>query len=43
MNEGLVNCMGESGKWTTFVGSLGTNNHVLWAKVPQLMPKNTPI
>ncbi len=32
MNEGLVNCMGESGKWTTFVGSLGTNNHVLWAK-----------
>ncbi|BFI45760.1 autoinducer 2 ABC transporter substrate-binding protein [Yersinia pseudotuberculosis] len=32
INEGLVNCMGESGKWTTFVGSLGTNNHVLWAK-----------
>lgn len=32
MNAALVNCMEKKGKWTTFVGSLGTNNHVQWAR-----------
>ncbi|GHU26454.1 sugar ABC transporter substrate-binding protein [Betaproteobacteria bacterium] len=30
-NERLAKCMGESGKWTSFVGSLGSLTHVQWA------------
>ncbi len=30
-NEKLANCMGKTGKWTSFVGSLGSLTHVQWA------------
>ena len=30
-NEQLAKCMGEKGKWTSFVGSLGSLTHVQWA------------
>jgi simple sugar transport system substrate-binding protein len=30
-NERLAKCMGEAGKWTSFVGSLGSLTHVQWA------------
>ena len=30
-NDQLAKCMGEKGKWTTFVGSLGSLTHVQWA------------
>jgi simple sugar transport system substrate-binding protein len=30
-NETLANCMGKKGKWTSFVGSLGSLTHVQWA------------
>jgi simple sugar transport system substrate-binding protein len=50
-NEQLAACMGKSGKWTTFVGSLGSRTHIQWAdgsaenakKYPQMQlvsPKN---
>jgi len=31
MNDRLANCMGGKGKWTSFVGSLGSLTHVQWA------------
>src|SRR6218665_77354 len=31
LNDRLAKCMGESGKWTTFVGSLGSLTHMQWA------------
>lgn len=30
-NEQLASCMGQKGKWTSFVGSLGSLTHVQWA------------
>ncbi len=30
-NEKLANCMAKTGKWTSFVGSLGSLTHVQWA------------
>jgi simple sugar transport system substrate-binding protein len=30
LNERLAECMGKSGKWTTFVGSLGSRTHLQW-------------
>ncbi len=30
-NEKLANCMDKTGKWTSFVGSLGSLTHVQWA------------
>lgn len=30
LNEHLVDCMGGTGKWTTFVGSLGSRTHLQW-------------
>ncbi len=30
MNKRLVECMGGTGKWTTFVGSLGSRTHMQW-------------
>ncbi|NDR58622.1 MULTISPECIES: substrate-binding domain-containing protein [Aliiruegeria] len=30
MNERLAECMGGEGKWTTFVGSLGSRTHMQW-------------
>jgi simple sugar transport system substrate-binding protein len=31
LNQRLSKCMGESGKWTTFVGSVGSLTHMQWA------------
>ena len=31
INENLANCMGGEGKWTVFVGSLGSKTHNQWA------------
>lgn len=31
LNDRLAECMGKSGKWTSFVGSLGSQSHVQWA------------
>ncbi|MCB8836246.1 substrate-binding domain-containing protein [Aurantimonas sp. VKM B-3413] len=30
LNERLAECMGGKGKWTTFVGSLGSRTHMQW-------------
>ena len=30
LNERLAECMGGEGKWTTFVGSLGSRTHMQW-------------
>ena len=30
LNERLAQCMGGKGKWTTFVGSLGSRTHIQW-------------
>lgn len=30
LNERLAQCMGQSGKWTSFVGSLGSQTHLQW-------------
>jgi simple sugar transport system substrate-binding protein len=30
LNERLADCMGKEGKWTTFVGSLGSRTHMQW-------------
>ena len=30
LNERLAQCMGGEGKWTTFVGSLGSRTHMQW-------------
>lgn len=30
LNERLAQCMGKKGKWTTFVGSLGSRTHMQW-------------
>lgn len=30
LNERLAQCMGGKGKWTTFVGSLGSRTHMQW-------------
>jgi simple sugar transport system substrate-binding protein len=31
LNDRLAECMGQQGKWTSFVGSLGSQSHVRWA------------
>lgn len=30
LNERLAQCMGQQGKWTSFVGSLGSRTHLQW-------------
>ena len=32
LNDRLAECMGQTGKWTSFVGSLGMQSHVQWAE-----------
>ena len=32
INDRLAECMGQTGKWTSFVGSLGMQSHVQWAE-----------
>ncbi|MCR6480056.1 autoinducer 2 ABC transporter substrate-binding protein [Variovorax sp. ZS18.2.2] len=31
LNDRMAECMNKSGKWTSFVGSLGSQSHVQWA------------
>jgi simple sugar transport system substrate-binding protein len=31
LNDRLAECMGKTGQWTSFVGSLGSQSHVRWA------------
>ncbi|MFN5350443.1 MAG: substrate-binding domain-containing protein [Polaromonas sp.] len=32
LNERLASCMGKKGKWTSFVGSLGSRTHIQWVE-----------
>lgn len=32
LNEELASCMGNKGKWTSFVGSLGSRTHIQWVE-----------
>jgi simple sugar transport system substrate-binding protein len=32
LNERLSSCMGNKGKWTSFVGSLGSRTHIQWVE-----------
>ena len=32
LNEKLSSCMGNKGKWTSFVGSLGSRTHIQWVE-----------
>lgn len=32
LNEKLASCMGNKGKWTSFVGSLGSRTHIQWVE-----------
>lgn len=42
MNEALANCMGKSGKWTSFVGSLGSLTHNQWVEAGAENAKQYP-
>lgn len=42
LNERLARCMGDEGKWTSFVGSLGSLTHVQWADGGEANAKKHP-
>jgi simple sugar transport system substrate-binding protein len=42
INEALANCMGKSGKWTSFVGSLGSLTHNQWVDAGAANAKQYP-
>ncbi len=42
LNERLAQCMGNSGKWTTFVGSLGSRTHMQWVQSAEENAKKYP-
>jgi simple sugar transport system substrate-binding protein len=42
LNEKLANCMGKQGKWTSFVGSLGSRTHLQWVDAGAANAKNYP-
>lgn len=42
LNKRLVECMGGKGKWTTFVGSLGSRTHMQWVGAGEDNAKNHP-
>lgn len=42
MNEALANCMDKSGKWTSFVGSLGSLTHNQWVEAGAENAKQYP-
>jgi simple sugar transport system substrate-binding protein len=42
LNERLAQCMGKSGKWTTFVGSLGSRTHMQWVGSAEENAKQYP-
>src|SRR6476620_2603076 len=41
LNERLAQCMSGKGKWTNFVGSLGSRTHIQWVDAGARMPRNT--
>ncbi|GAD55847.1 substrate-binding domain-containing protein [Limimaricola cinnabarinus] len=42
LNERLAECMGGEGKWTTFVGSLGSRTHMQWVGAGEENAKQHP-
>ena len=42
LNEKLASCMGKQGKWTSFVGSLGSRTHLQWVDAGAANAKNYP-
>jgi simple sugar transport system substrate-binding protein len=42
LNERLAECMGKKGKWTTFVGSLGSRTHMQWVGAGEENAKKYP-
>ena len=42
LNERLASCMGKAGKWTTFVGSLGSRTHMQWVGSGEKNAKKYP-
>ncbi|AWI85935.1 LacI family transcriptional regulator (plasmid) [Alloyangia pacifica] len=42
LNERLADCMGGEGKWTTFVGSLGSRTHMQWVGAGEENAKKYP-
>ena len=42
LNERLASCMGKKGKWTTFVGSLGSRTHMQWVGAGEENAKKYP-
>jgi simple sugar transport system substrate-binding protein len=42
LNERLAQCMGGEGKWTTFVGSLGSRTHMQWVGAGEENAKKYP-
>ncbi len=42
LNERLAECMGKKGKWTTFVGSLGSRTHLQWVGAGEQNAKKYP-
>jgi simple sugar transport system substrate-binding protein len=42
LNERLAECMGKKGKWTTFVGSLGSRTHLQWVGAGEANAKKYP-
>jgi simple sugar transport system substrate-binding protein len=42
LNEKLASCMGKQGKWTSFVGSLGSRTHLQWVDAGAANAKKYP-
>ena len=42
LNERLASCMGKQGKWTSFVGSLGSRTHLQWVDAGAANAKKYP-
>ncbi|HEX4508451.1 MAG TPA: substrate-binding domain-containing protein [Burkholderiaceae bacterium] len=42
LNEKLASCMGKQGKWTSFVGSLGSQTHLQWVDAGAANAKKYP-
>jgi len=42
LNARLAECMGNTGKWTTFVGSLGSRTHMQWVTAGENNAKQHP-
>jgi simple sugar transport system substrate-binding protein len=42
LNKRLAECMGNKGKWTTFVGSVGSRTHMQWVAAGEANAKTHP-